>query len=342
MKKLGKGGPMSAKKVVIGLAIGVLLILLPHIFNGAFSHHVMTMMCIWAILGMGWNFIGGYAGQVSNGHALYYGIGAYTCALSMQWFRLSPWISMWVGVVISALLAMVIGKPLLRFRGPIFSIATMAIAECGRIAFVNTKQIGGATGVYFYNANLPAFASMQFRNSYVYFYVYLAFALAILLLTKFLDKSKFCYYLRTIRGNETAAESVGINTSRYKMLAYMLSAGVVSLAGSLYAQFMLYIDPAQIMTLNISMMIVLVTVMGGVGTVIGPIIGAVVLTFISEYTRVYLGRFGGLDMILYGVLVILIVLFLPKGLISLKDKFLEWRRKRDGNGDNGNKVEVIR
>jgi branched-chain amino acid transport system permease protein len=309
------------KKITIGVIIAVFLITVPHLFNNAFLHGVMTMMCIWAILGMGWNFIGGYAGQISNGHSLYYGIGGYACALSMQWFKLSPWIGMWIGVALSAILAFFIGKPLLRFRGPIFAIATMAIAECVRIAFNNINAIGGATGVFIYNVNLPAFASMQFRDSFKYYYVYLVFALLVLLFTKLLDKSKFCYYLRAIRGNESAAESIGIDTSKYKIYAYMLSAGIVSLAGSLYAQFVLFIDPSSLMTLNVSMMIVLVTVMGGIGTVTGPIIGAVVLTFISEYTRVYLGKFGGLDMILYGVLVILIVLFLPKGLISLKEKF---------------------
>ena len=310
------------RKILVGFLVALVLIIAPHVYKSEFSHHVLTMMCIWAILGMGWNFIGGYAGQVSNGHALFYGIGAYACALSMQWFRLSPWFSMWIGVAISVVLAFIIGKPLLRFRGPIFAIATMAIAECGRIIFVNSEALGGATGVYFYNVDLPAFASMQFRNGFIYYYVYLVFALLVLLLTKLLDKSKFCYYLRAIRGNETAAESIGIDTAKYKSFAYMLSAAIVSLAGSLYAQFVLYIDPSFIMTLNISMMIVLVTVMGGIGTVLGPIIGAVLLTFISEYTRVYLGKFGGLDMILYGVLVILIVLFLPRGLISLKDLFI--------------------
>lgn len=336
MRSLLKTSQWNKKYVMIGAIIGLLMIAMPHIFKGAFSHHVMTMMCIWAILGMGWNFIGGYAGQVSNGHALYYGIGAYTCALCLQWFKLTPWVTMWIGMALSAAIAAVIGKPLLRLRGPIFSIATMAIAECGRIAFINLKQIGGATGVYFYNVKLNPIISMQFRNSYIYYYVYLAFVAAVLLLTKVLDRSKFCYYLRTIRGNESAAESVGIDTGRYKMLAYMLSAAIVSLAGSLYAQFMLYIDPMQLMTLNISMMIVLVTVMGGIGTVTGPLIGAIVLTYISEYTRVYLGKFGGLDMILYGVLVIIIVLFLPKGLISLKDRYYD--RK---NGQAKKKAEGV-
>ena len=149
--------------------------------------------------------------------------------------------------------------------------------------------------------------------------------MAILVLIKILDKSKFFYYLRTIKGNEMAAESVGIDVAKYKNRAYIMSAAIVSIGGSLYAQFLLYIDPATIMTLNISMMIVLTAVMGGVGTVEGPILGAIVLTTISEYSRVYLGQYGGLDLILYGVLVILIVLFIPGGILSIFNKWFEKR-----------------
>ena len=151
----------------------------------------------------------------------------------------------------------------------------------------------------------------------MYYFLFLAFTVAIWFLINWLDKRKFCYYLRAIKGNETAAESIGIDTAKYKMLAYMLSAAIVSLGGSLYGQFMLYIDPSMLMTLQISMMIVLVAVMGGVGTINGPIIGSIVLTFISEFTRVNLGKYGGIDMIVYGILVILIVLFLPGGILSL-------------------------
>lgn len=310
----------------------VIAILLPLVSTSPFSHHVFTMMCLWAIMGMGWNIIGGYAGQISNGHSLFMGLGAYTVALATKWFGLSPWISMWIGVLISVTIAFFIGKGLLRFRGPIFAIASMAIAESFRIAFVNIKKIGGATGVYIFNPNLPPIASMQFRNSYIYYYVFLAFAFLIYLLTKYLDKSKFCYYLRAIRGNETAAESIGINTSAYKLYAYMLSAAIVSIAGSLYSQFILYIDPISTMTLNMSMMIVLVAVMGGIGTAEGPILGAVILTFISEYSRKYLGSYGGIDMILYGSLVLIMVLFLPDGLLSLK-KYLVIKRKDKNHGE---------
>lgn len=318
----------TRKKILIGIGIAIVAIAIPFILSGEFPHHVLTMMCIWAILGMGWNFIGGYAGQVSNGHALFYGIGAYACAVGMWIFKLSPWITMWIGMAISALIALIVGKALLRFHGHVFAIASMAIAECGRIIFLNWNAIGGATGVYFYNPNMSPWLAMQFKNSYYYYFLYLAFALVVLAITKKLDKTRFCYYLRTIKGNEAAAESVGIDTAKYKMLAYILSAVIVSLAGSLYAQFILYIDPSILMTLNISMMIVLIAVMGGIGTVWGPIIGSVVLTFISEYTRVKFGsKLSGIDMIIYGVLVIVIVLFLPEGLISLPSKWRKPARK---------------
>ena len=320
MKKL------SYRKLLLCAGILVVLIVLPLVFNTAFSHHIMTMMCIWALLGMGWNFIGGYAGQISNGHAIYYAFGAYTNAMLLQWFNLSPWIAMWIGCLLSAAVAFLIGKGLLRFRGHVFAIATMAVAECVRLIFINTKAIGGATGVYIFNAELDPTVYMQFTDTKTYVYLYMAFVVAMLLFVRWLNTTKFCYYLRAINGNETAAESAGINAANYKLWAYMLSAAIVSLAGSLYMQFMRYTDPSMILTSNISMMIVLVTVMGGVGTVYGPLIGAIVLTYISEYTRVYLSHYNGLDMVIYGVLVILIVLFIPDGLISIPSRI---RKRRE-------------
>lgn len=305
------------KKLLIIISVLIVLVILPLLFTGQFSRNLMTLIIIWSIVGMGWNVIGGYTGQVSNGHSLYYGIGAYAVALSMHYLKLTPWVAMWIGVLVSVTVAFVVGRPLLRLNGHIFAISTMALAECARIVFINVKFTGGAAGVYFFNKKVNSWLYMQFSDPIHYYYVYLVFALVILLVIKILDKSKFFYYLRTIKGNEAAAQSVGINVANYKIYAYMLSAAFVSIGGSLYAQFMLYIDPSMLMTLNISMMIVLVSVMGGVGTVLGPVLGAIVLTFISEYSRAFLGKFGGLDLILYGGLVIIIVLFLPGGLISL-------------------------
>ncbi|MFT4107765.1 MAG: branched-chain amino acid ABC transporter permease [Lacrimispora sp.] len=308
----------SNSQFMVRFLIGLLAAaLLPLFIKTPFAVHVMILICIWAILGMGWNFIGGYAGQVSNGHALFYGIGAYSCAIGMKAFGATPWVTMWIGVAISVGLAFILGASLLRLKGHYFAVATMAIGESGRIIFLNWSAVGGATGVDFLEKTKPAWYTMQFISKYPYYYIYLIFVAIILMLTKVLDKSKFGYYLRAIKANEESAQSVGINTSRYKMLAFMLSAGVVSLAGSLYANYLQYIDPLVVMPLNVSLMICLVAVMGGIGTVIGPIIGAIVLTVISEYTRAAFSSIRGFDLFLYGTLVILIVIFLPNGLVSL-------------------------
>lgn len=316
MKKLLE----NKKNLISVVVVLIILIILPLFLSGQFTRNLLILTLIWSIVGMGWNVIGGYTGQVSNGHSLYYGFGAYSVALSMSYLNLPPWIAMFLGIGVSMAFAFIVGKPLLRLKGHVFAIATMALAESARIIFINVKFTGGAAGVYLFNKNLNPWLYMQFDNSIHYYYIYLAFALVILLSIKLLDKSKFFYYLRTIKGNEVAAESIGINVAKYKIYAYMLSAAIVSVGGSLYAQYMLYIDPSMLMTLNISMMIVLVAVMGGVGTVLGPVLGAIVLTFISEYSRSFLGKYSGLDLILYGVLVIITVLYLPGGLISLLEK----------------------
>ena len=306
----------------IGYPLGILIaIVLPLLFQGTFSRHVLCLILIWSILGMGWNFIGGYAGQVSIGHSVFYGIGAYTSALLFMWFNITPWIGMWVGMAISVFVAFCIGRPLLRLKGHYFAVATMAVAECCRVIFVNWKTVGGATGLDFLNKNVSMWYSMQFQDKLQYYYVFLVFAVVVLGIVIYFDRSKFGYYLRTIKGNENAAESVGIDTTRYKLIAYMLSAAIVSIGGSLYAQYMVYIDPTMLMVLKISLMICLVTVMGGIGTVIGPIIGAVVLTFISEYSRMLMGGTGtGIDQIIYGALVIIVVLYIPNGIVSLFKK----------------------
>lgn len=310
-----------SKKQWMGCAAGILVAaMLPLFIKSQFALHVMCMFVIWSIVGMGWNFLGGYAGQTSTGHAVFYGIGAYTVALLFKFFLISPWIGILIGMLISVIISVLIGWPLLRLNGHYFAVASMAVCECCRIIFVNLKQFGGATGVDFLNKKVNKWAALQLTKT-EYYYLFLIAAVVILALTIYLDRSKFGYYLRTIKGNQSAAESVGIDTTRYKLEAYMLSAAIVSLGGSFYAQYMLYIDPSMLMTLKISLMILLVTVMGGIGTVIGPIIGAVILTLISEYTRVLMGGTGsGIDQIIYGALVVIVVLYLPNGVLSLFKK----------------------
>ncbi len=299
---------------VVCLVVGILL---PKVITSNFAMNTVVLSLIWSIMGIGWNFIGGYAGQVSNGHALYYALGAYAVAIGANSFGLSPWVSMWIGMAISAAIAFVLGKPLLRLNGAYFLIATMAVAECARVVFLNMPSLGGATGIMFLDKTHSQWYSLQFKNKETFFYVLLAITALLVLLSKYLDKSKFGYYLRAIKANETSAQSAGINTPYYKILAYMLSAVIVSLAGSLYAPFVTYVDPYTLLPLDKSTMICLVVVMGGLGTVAGPILGAFVMTFISEYARAIFSEYSGLNMLVYGILVIFIVLYMPGGIISL-------------------------
>lgn len=297
--------------------IMAVLIIVPMFMERPFQVNVLILSAIWAIMGLGWNFIGGYTGQVSNGHAMFFAIGAYVGALSLMWFQMTPWLSMWIGVVISMAVAFIIGLPLFRLRGHYFAIATMALVECTRVIFLNWNWIGGSTGVSFLNKNLPEWYTLQFIAKKPFYYVALAFMAVFVLLTKFMEKSKFGYYCRAIKANQDSAESSGVNAARYKLIAYMISAGIVSIGGALYAQYIQYVDPAVLLPLSNSMLIVLVCVMGGIGTVWGPVLGAFLMTAINEYSRSYFARFSGLNLVIYGVLVIFIVLFIPNGLISL-------------------------
>ena len=243
----------------------VVAAVLPLLLTSDFAVNVLVLSLIWSIMGIGWNFIGGYAGQISNGHALFYAIGAYAVAYCAQHFNMSPWLSVWIGIAISVALAFVLGKPLLRLNGAYFLIATMAVAECTRVILLNSPSLGGATGIMFLDKAHSEWYTLQFKNKDTFYYLLLGITTLLVLLSKYLDKSKFGYYLRAVKANETSAQSVGINTPKYKILAYMLSAAIVSLAGSLYAPYVTYVDPYTLLPLDKSTMICLVVVMGGIG-----------------------------------------------------------------------------
>ena len=312
------------KKRTITAGVLVLLVALlaayPQLVSTNYYVSVGVSFLVFAALGSCWNIIGGYAGQISNGHALFYAIGAYAVAYCAQHFNMSPWLSVWIGIAISVALAFVLGKPLLRLNGAYFLIATMAVAECARVILLNSPSLGGATGIMFLDKAHSEWYTLQFKNKDTFYYLLLGITALLVLLSKYLDKSKFGYYLRAVKANETSAQSVGINTPKYKILAYMLSAAIVSLAGSLYAPYVTYVDPYTLLPLDKSTMICLVVVMGGIGTVPGPILGAIVMTFISEYARAIFASYSGLNMLTYGILVIFIVLYLPGGIISVFNK----------------------
>jgi branched-chain amino acid transport system permease protein len=315
------------KQKWISLAAGVILLLLyPVFFTLPFPRHLMIMIFLYATLGLAWNMIGGYAGQISLGHAVYFGAGAYTSTLMLMKLGVTPWVGMLVGGLISIGLAFIIGYPCFKLAGHYFAIATIAIGEIAQQLMLNWDWAGGAIGL-----TLPllpeSFLHLEFHSTKVPYY-YIAFGiLALTLLTTYwIDHSKLGYYFKAIKGDLEAARSLGINVSRYKFYALALSAFFTSLCGSFYAQYVLFIDPDSVFPLMLSVIVCLVATLGGVGTVWGPVIGAFILIPISEFTRIQFGGGGkGTDLIIYGFLIMVISIYQPFGVIGIS-KFFKKRR----------------
>lgn len=296
----------------------IILFLLPHLTQNIHFHHVLIMFLLYATLSQAWNFIGGFTGLVSFGHATFFGIGAYAALVLLKKFGLTPWVGMLIGGGLAALLAVLIGYPVLRLKGHYFAISTFAIAEIMERLFLNWKYVEGAIGLPapVLEENLLNF--MWYKNKLPYFYIVFIFFLAVLLLAYKIDRSRLGYYFRAIKQSIDAAEGLGIDTAKFKMIAFILSAFLTSLCGSFYAQYILYIDPPSVLSLDISIKIVLVTVLGGAGTIIGPILGSAILIPLSEYSRILLGGTGkGIDLIVFGALILLISVWQPQGLAGL-------------------------
>jgi len=297
------------------------VLVLPFAITNVNFQHVMIMFLIFASLGESWNIITGFAGQTSFGHAAFFGIGAYTSTVLFYKFGVSPWVGMLLGAGIAAVISVIVSYPCFRLRGHYFAIATLAVAEIIKQLFVSWDYVEGATGI-----SIPvvedSFIAMQFHGSKIpYFLIGFALFFLIVMVARSIEKSKMGFYLKAIRESHEAAEALGINPRKYKLLAMMISSALTALLGTLYAQYILYIDPFMVFSLEISMKIVLLSVLGGLGNIYGPIIGAAILIPLSEYTRVFLGGTGkGIDLMIYGALIVLIACFEPRDSQSDRSK----------------------
>jgi len=311
----------------VWLIIGAILVLLfPVFFTLPFPRHLMIMIFLYATMGLAWNLIGGYAGQISLGHAIFFGTGAYTSTLMLMKLGITPWLGMLVGGLLSVGIAFVIGYPCFKLAGHYFAIATIAIGEIAMVLMINWDWAGSAVGL-----TLPILEeglwNFEFHTTKAPYY-YIAFGIMVfaLLVTYGVDRSKLGFYFKAIKGDLEGARSLGINTHRYKFYALALSAFLTSICGSFYAQYVLFIDPDSTFPLLLSIILCLVATLGGVGTIIGPVIGAAILIPISEFTRIYLGGGGkGTDLILYGFLIMIISIYQPFGVIGIAKRL----RKRE-------------
>ncbi len=308
----------TIRQSIAGVVVLLLLIVFPFVVRESFHIHVMILVYMFGMLGVAWNIMGGYAGMFSFGQAAFFGIGAYTSSYLSIAFGVNPWIGLIAGGCAAALVAAVIGYPCSNLRGHYFAIASIAFAEIVRIVFNNWQIVGAAEGL-----SLPmqdeSFANFLFNSSKLpYYYIMLAFLLVSLAVCYFIATSKMGYYFRAIKESHKIAEVLGVNVVLYRLMAIMISAFLSAMAGTFYAQYILYIDPGSVMLLATSIQIVLISMLGGASSIMGPVIGAAILIPVSEYTRVTLGYKGtGVDMLIYGLLITLISMYYPEGVWKL-------------------------
>ncbi len=319
----------SAGQWVAAAVVAVIVLGFPFVVSSGSTQNVAVLVFLYAALAQAWNILGGYAGQISLGNAAFVGIGAYSSTVMLVNWNISPWIGMLVGAVFAAIFAIVVGYPMFRLGGHYFAIATIALAEILLIMFANWNYVGGAVGLSVPFVRGPdrrptdSWTFLQFNSSRVpYYFIALGLAVVATIAVLAVDRSKLGYYFRAIRNDQEAARSLGVHVVKYKLIAIVISAALTAIAGSFYAQYLLFIDPDTTMRLDLSVLIALVAILGGVGTVAGPLVGAVVMIPLSEYARSYLGGGGGaLDLVLYGALIVIISVFEPNGLIAIWRKF---------------------
>lgn len=298
------------------LVLGVVFLFLPAAI-GDYLTHVMILIFFYAYLGQCWNILGGYAGQLSLGHAAYFGVGAYTSTLLFVNLGLSPWIGIFLGGVGAAALGLFTGYLCFRFglRGPYFALATLAFAEILRLICLSMTVIGGAQGIL-----IPLmgqnFLKFQFMERKYYYYIAFGMLILSVLIAEKIERSKVGYYFKAIHQNEDVAETLGIDITSYKLLATGLSAFLTALGGTFYAQYIMYIEPEITFSATTSVEILLRAIIGGAGTVYGPIVGSFILTPLSEIMRNLIGGGkSGINIMVFGIIVMLVCIFMQAGVL---------------------------
>jgi len=309
------------RALVIAALIAAAVATLPLFVKDVYVQNILVLTLMYAALSQSWNILGGYCGQISLGHALYFGLGAYTTALLFTKFGVLPWFGMLAGGMISALIALALGYPCFRLRGHYFVIATIVIAETAYLLFLNWEWAVAALGI-----DMPvrhdSWLTFQFtRSKLPFFYFALVLACVTWLVTWGFENSKWGYWWRAVKDNPDAAESLGVVVFHSKMAAAAVSAFFTAIGGAFYAQFVSYIDPESVMSFQFSLLMALPAVVGGIGTLWGPALGAAILIPLTELTRSYMGGGGkGIDLIVYGALIMVIALARPEGLVGLFER----------------------
>ncbi|MFE1597628.1 branched-chain amino acid ABC transporter ATP-binding protein/permease [Methylobacterium sp. ID0610] len=305
------------------------LVAIPVAVDNAFVYHVFITICVFAGLSTAWNIVGGFTGQLSLGHGIFYGIGAY-CGVILAGMGISPWLGMFAGAAVAVLVAVAISYPCFRLRGPFFSLATIAFLEVFRVLALHFREVtGGATGLM-----IPlklGWEWMVFRERPPQLAIAFGLLLASLAVAWFVRWRRLGYYLVATRERQSAAQAAGVDTVRVRLIAVSLSGGLTAILGTFHAMYLTFIEPAAVFSLTLSIQIAMFALIGGIGTVFGPLLGAVLLVPLTELARGWLGAKAlGLHGLVYGLVLMLVVLFMPNGLMGLVSRLARGRAPARG------------
>jgi branched-chain amino acid transport system permease protein len=310
-------------KKYLPLIILALLAILPFLGLSSYVMHILVLVVMWSVIGMAWNILGGYTGQVSFGHAAFFGFGAYTAGILYQHLGISAWWGIPMSIFILTILSLVIGYICLRLRGAYFALATLALGEICRVAAENL--VGLTQG----NMGIMIRERTWVEKTW-FFYVILLIAAVTFVIIKTVMESRLGYYFVAIREDQDAAESLGINTTLYKTISLCLSGVFTGIAGAFYMNYMGYIDPSIVFPLyDLSIVTVMVVMVGGAATYWGPIVGAVIMVFLAEEIR-SLPYIGAAHQTIFGIILIFIIMFLPNGIVGDFRKLLRPFKSKKG------------
>lgn len=310
---------MKKKHIAISGALLLAVAAVPAFDDDPYFLQIFIMIMLFAYWGCAWNIVSGFAGQMSLGHSAFAGIGAYVSTVLFINYSLSPWLGMLVGGVVAGGFGLLIGYPCFKLRGTYFTLATIAFVNVIRILVLANQsvlgfEIRGARGL-----SVPwrgdSFVNMEFLSKTRYFYLILGLLLLVLLASYAIKNSRVGYYLAAIKTNQEAANSLGVDVTRYKLLAQFISVFFTAIGGTFYAQFILFIDPQRLLGFDLALEIAIIALIGGQGTVLGPVIGACILVPVAEITRAHIsGDLAALPIILYGLSLMAIIYYLPEGI----------------------------
>lgn len=296
-------------KKYLPLIVLAVFSVLPLLGLSSYVMHILIFVIMWAVIGMAWNLLGGYCGQLSFGHAAFFGIGAYTSGILYSKLGASAWWGLPLSLLVVAASSLIVGYIFLRLRGPFFALGTLAMGVILRVTAENlTAFTEGDLGIMI--------RERTWVEKIWYYYIILIMAACTFYLIKKVVESKLGYYFVAIREDQDAAESLGINTTFYKTVALCLSAVITGLAGAFYTNYMGYIDPKVVFALHdISIVAIMVVMVGGVATYWGPLVGSVIMVIFAEVIR-SIPKLGTAHHTLFGLLLIVIIIFLPNGIVG--------------------------